>query len=223
MRIQKFYFLFLLLLVSALLACSEDKVESKFKPIPLRNAQTETSSSQATDKKEEVAADNNEDSQALKSLKARPPTSGKDPMLTLGKDKRPLTELVHTNPKLDYYECKGIVADWFLELLVAETNYFSELVELPFVNFNACIVSVGTDKSLMPGRISVNLFTTPQELKSCIKGNICPVFRSINLVEKGKALRRSYFISDISRKLVNQNCVTEKGKLHKDITCYEVE
>ncbi|MSQ57924.1 MAG: hypothetical protein EXR35_10675 [Limnohabitans sp.] len=212
-----------MLLVSALLACSEDKVESKFKPIPLRNAQTKNPTAESTDKKEDVATDKNDESQALKSLKARPPTSGKEPMLILGKDKRPLTELVHTNPKLDYYECKGIVADWFLELLVSETNYFSELVELPFVNVNACIVSVGSTKSLMPGRISVNLFTTTQELKNCIKGNICPVFRSINLVEKGQALRRSYFISDMSRKLVNQNCVTEKGKLHKDISCYEVE
>lgn len=159
---------------------------------------------------------------ASRALLARPPQSGNEPMLNLGPKNKPYTEiLVHTT-KRDYYECKGIVAPWFLELVVAEMNYFAELVELPFVNGEACTVSIGTDKSLTPGRVDLHLYTSQQRLTDCVRNEKCPIFRSMNLVRKDKVLYRSYFLSDMSRKLIAQHCVTDKGKLHSDTTCYTV-
>jgi len=159
---------------------------------------------------------------ASRALLARPPQSGPEPMLQLGPKNRPYTELLIHTTKIDYYDCTGIVAPWFRELLVAEMNYFAELVELPFVKGDACVVGIGTDKSLTPGRISIHLYVNQQRLNACIRNEQCPVFRSISLIPKETVLYRSYFLSDMSRKLISQQCVTAKGKLFPDTTCYTV-
>lgn len=159
---------------------------------------------------------------ASRAILARPPQSGPEPMILLGPKNRPYTEiLVHTT-KLDYFECNGIVAPWFRELLVAEMNYFAELVEMPFVKGDACIVSIGTSKSLTPGRVSIHLYTNQQRLTDCVRNEECPVFRSVSLIPKDNVLYRSYFLSDMNRKLISQQCVTAKGKLFPDTTCYTV-
>jgi hypothetical protein len=160
---------------------------------------------------------------ASRALLARPPQSGVEPMLLLGPKNRPYTEIMVHTTKLDYFDCNGIVAPWFRELLVAEMNYFAELVELPFVKGDACVVSIGTDRSLTPGRINIHLYVNEQRLTACIRNEQCPVFRSVSLIPKDKVLYRSYFLSDMSRKLISQQCVTDKGKLFVDTTCYTVQ
>ena len=159
---------------------------------------------------------------APRAILARPPQTGSEPMLLLGPKNRPYTELLVHTTKLDYYDCNGIVAPWFRELVVAEMNYFAELVDLPFVKGDACVVSIGTEKSLTPGRINIHLYVNQQRLTACVRNEQCPVFRSISLIPKDKVLYRSYFLSDMSRKLISQQCVTDKGKLHEDTTCYTV-
>ena len=74
---------------------------------------------------------------ASRAILARPPQSGKEPMLLLGPKNKPYSEPLLNTTKMDYYECDGIVAPWFRELLVAEMNYFAELNELPFVKGDA--------------------------------------------------------------------------------------
>ena len=159
---------------------------------------------------------------APRAILARPPQSGKEPMLLLGPKNRPYTEQIKHTDKLEYFDCDGIVAPWFRELLVAEMNYFAELSELPFVKGDACVVSIGTEKSLTPGRVNIHLYVNQQRLTACVRNEQCPVFRSISLIPKDKVLYRSYFLSDMSRKLISQQCVTDKGKLHPDTTCYTV-
>ena len=163
------------------------------------------------------------DNPAPRASLARPPASGSEPMMKLGPKNKPYTDILHHTLKLDYYDCEGIVAPWFRELLVAEMNYFGELNQLPFVNGQTCVVTIGTDKSLTPGRVSVQFYSNAQKLSDCVRNEVCLVFRSVNLIEKdNRRIYRSYFLSDIGRKLVAQYCVTDKGKLHADTTCYSV-
>jgi len=203
------------------LSLAQDKPEPRYKPYPVKKSETNTSA----EKSEAEPAKQPFGVTPSKALQARPPTSGKEPMVSLGPKNLPMTEPVHETLKLNYYECRGVIAPWFLELLVAEMNYFNELVELPFVNFPnlGCVVSVGTEKSLTPGRISVQLFANVRQMNDCVRDERCAVFRSVNLVQKGNTLYRSYFLSDLSRKLIAQHCVTDKGKLHNDTTCYTVD
>lgn len=188
-------------------AHAQDKPEPRLKTSPKKEAT------------EAAAGDN----LAPRASLARPPTSGSEPMMKLGPKNKPYTELLHHTLKLDYYDCEGIVAPWFRELLVAEMNYFGELNQMPFVNGQTCVVTLGTEKSLTPGRVSVQFYSNAQKLSDCVRNEVCLTFRSVNLVEKdNRRIYRSYFLSDVGRKLVAQYCVTDKGKLHPDTTCYTV-
>ena len=115
------------------------------------------------------------------------------------------------------------MAPWFLELVVAEMNYFNELIELPFVDPKTCIVTYGTERSLTPGRIGIQLFESPRQFDRCIRHEQCPIFRTVNFVPNRTAIMRSYFFSDVSRQLIQHHCVTDTGKWHRDQTCYTVE
>ena len=209
-------------------ACSEDKTISKFIPVPDKKQADKSQDEELLNRR--VASVLNEGLQskegveeAPRASKARPPNSGKEPMIMLDKNIKPLGEVVYHSDKLDYYECKGIVAPWFLELVVAEMNYFNELADLHFVDPKTCIVTYGTEKSLTPGRISIQLFENTKQFDRCIRSEECPIFRTLNLVPNRKALYRSYFLSDISRKLIQHQCVTDTGKWHRDETCYTVD
>jgi hypothetical protein len=210
---KKFCLLSCLMLLSFTHAWAQDKPELKPKPTPITKSEPAAESKSDTPKAPPSGS---------RAMLARPPQSGKEPMMLLGAKNKPFTEPVYFTDKLKYYDCEGIVAPWFKELIVAEMNYFAELSEMPFIKGDACVVSIGTEKSLTPGRISIHLYTNGDRLSACIRNEKCPVFRSVNLIPKGEVLYRSYFLSDMSRKLIAQHCVTAKGKLHSDKTCYEV-
>ncbi len=159
----------------------------------------------------------------VESLKAHPPTSGKEPMLMLDKKNKPMTQAIHETDRLTYYDCKGVVAPWFQELLTAEMNYFSELIEFPLIKGTQCVVTVGTPKSLTAGRISVQMYLSGKDMNDCVMDSACFVFRSVNLIAKNGGIYRSYFMSDMFRKIVSQQCVTPKGKLYSNTTCYTVD
>ncbi len=218
----------LLLSVLLISACSEDKPASKFIPVPDKKQAEKNQDEELLNRR--VASVLNEGleskegiQEAPRASKARPPNSGKEPMIMLDKNIKPLGEVVYHSDKLDYYECKGIVAPWFLELVVAEMNYFNEIAELPFVDPKTCIVTHATEKSLTPGRISIQLFENSKQFDRCIRSEECPIFRTVNLVPNRKVLYRSYFLSDIGRKLIQHQCVTDTGKWHRDETCYTVD
>jgi hypothetical protein len=211
-------------------AISQDKPEPRYKPYPVKKAQEERSTGREA-ASESAVAENTGSSAApspfgitpSKSLLSRPPTSGKEPMMRLDSQNQPLTEPVHETDRLIYYECRGTVAPWFAELMVAEMNYFNELVSLPFVDGSACVVSLGTKKSLSPGRLSVQFYNNVRAMNDCVRDDRCSVFRSVSLVPKSDGLYRSYFLSDLTRKLIAQHCVTPKGKWHRDTTCYGID
>jgi hypothetical protein len=213
---KKFCLLTCLLLCVWTPVSAQDKPDPKYKPYPVKKAEEPAGANEPNMTKPAPPS-------ASRAILARPPQSGKEPMLLLGPKNKPYTEAIAHTSKLEYYECDGTVAPWFRELLVAEMNYFAELNEIPFVKGDACVVSIGTTKSLTPGRISIHLYTNAQRLTACVRNEQCPVFRSISLIPKGQVLYRSYFLSDMSRKLIAQHCVTDKGKWHSDTTCYTVD
>ena len=212
---------------------SQDKPEPRYKPYPVKKksdsqdteatASSPSSTSTATSSTSTPSSLSPFGVTPSKSLQARPPTSGKEPMLRLDSQNKPLTEPVHETDRLVYYDCRGTVALWFAELMTAEMNYFNELVGLPFVDGTACTVSLGTSKSLSPGRLSVQLYSSTRAMNDCVRDDRCPVFRSVSFVPKPEGLYRSYFLSDLTRKLMAQHCVSAKGKWHRDTTCYGIE
>lgn len=225
----------LLASVMVLSACSDDNPTSpNYKPYPGKStkeapkgteAEAPTSSKVAQSLqalKDDMGSDA-DPVKVAKALKARPPNSGPEPMLLLDKNKTPLVPVLHNTIKLNYYECDGVVAPWFRELVVAEMNYFSALMNLPLVDGKHCVVSIGTTSGLTPGRISIDLHETPERLKDCLSAKLCGQFRSMSLIEKGTTLYRSYFLSDMGRKMISRQCVNHEGKWFKDKNCYDVD
>ena len=212
-------------------AVAQDKPEPRYKPYPVKKGQEERSTTGESPAAANASAESSTGSSLpspfgitpSKSLQSRPPTSGKEPMMRLDAQNKPLSEPVHESDRLIYYECRGTVAPWFAELMVAEMNYFNELVNLPFVDGSACVVSLGTAKSLSPGRLSVQFYGNVRAMNDCVRDDRCTVFRSVSLVPKPDGLFRSYFLSDLTRKLIAQHCVSSKGKWHKDATCYGID
>jgi hypothetical protein len=209
---------------------AQEKPEPRYKPYPVKKGQddkTAVREGSADTSINEASVTNTAPSPfgitPSKSLLSRPPTSGKEPMMRLDSQNKPLSEPVHETDRLVYYECRGTVAPWFAELMIAEMNYFNELVNLPFVDGAACVVSLGTKKSLSPGRLSVQFYSNVRSMNDCVRDDRCSVFRSVSLVPKSDGLYRSYFLSDLTRKLIAQHCVTPKGKWHRDTTCYGID
>jgi hypothetical protein len=225
----------LLTLLCTSLAWSEEKTEPKYKPYPIKKSadgKDEVPSSKANGTKPSAGSSSSTGSilsakpfgvEPSLSLKHRPPTSGKEPMLRLDSKLKPLTEPVYENDRFTFYDCQGVLGAWFQELLTAEMNYFNELVELPMVNGQACVVSIGTPKSLTAGRINVQLYASTRQMNDCVRDDRCTVFRSVSLLPREDNVYRSYFLSDLNRKLISQQCVTSKGKLYPDTTCYTVD
>jgi hypothetical protein len=231
----KRYFAPLLLAWLVVSGCSEETRSANHKPYPTKaqkadpgGAQPDANgptAEQSAKRLETLKEDMDGDSDPVKvakALKARPPTSGPEPMLLLDKNKTPLIPVLHNTIKLNYYECDGLVAPWFRELVVAEANYFSALINLPLVDGKNCVVSIGTTNGLTPGRISIDLHETPERMKDCLSAKLCGQFRSMSLIEKGTTLYRSYFLSDMGRKLISRQCVNHEGKWFKDKNCYDV-
>ncbi len=226
----------LLALLQSSCVWSEDRPEPKYKPYPVKKStegKDEDASNKASSTKLGSAGSSSSTSSMLsakpfgvepsQSLKHRPPTSGKEPMLRLDAKLKPLTEPVYENDRFTFYDCQGVLGAWFQELLTAEMNYFNELVELPMVNGQACVVSIGTPKSLTAGRINVQLYASTRQMNDCVRDDRCTIFRSVSLLPREDNVYRSYFLSDLNRKLISQQCVTSKGKLYPDTTCYTVD
>jgi hypothetical protein len=250
MRLKLYFAPLLTSIILSGLLCSrvsvaDDKPEAPhYKPIPTKSerasitdSSTESTAESTTTSKNSAARptdsrqtqgsllDNLLDSSGkpLKSLRAHPATSGREPMLLLGPKNRPLVDVVVHTYKLDYFDCQGIVAPWYREVLVAELNYFSELSKIPMVDGVLCLVSIANENHLTPGRISVNFFSSNKEMNSCTTGKFCATYRSVSMILKGRHVYRQYFLSDIGKSLISQNCVTDKGKWFKNSTCYTVE
>ena len=140
----RIYFTLVALGLAVLGTCAraEEPPERHFKPYPVKK--TDAASPSSTDAGKPTSSSNESESkitgptslttykpfgvEPIASLKAHPPTSGREPMLTLGAKNKPYTEPVFESDKLSYYDCEGIVAPWFQELVTAEMNYFNELV-----------------------------------------------------------------------------------------------
>ena len=235
----RIYFTLVALGLAVLGTCAraEEPPERHFKPYPVKK--TDAASPSSTDAGKPTSSSNESESkitgptslttykpfgvEPIAYLKAHPPTSGREPMLTLGAKNKPYTEPVFESDKLSYYDCEGIVAPWFQELVTAEMNYFNELVQMPMIRGNACVVGIYNNKSLTPGKISLQFFGSVRQLNDCVRDEVCPIFRSVTLLPKKDVLYRSYFLSDMARKLISQQCVTAKGKLFTDTSCYSVD
>lgn len=162
--------------------------------------------------------------QATASPTNTPPVaqSGQSPMLLLSADNWPMTAPIFRQVKRDFYECKGLVGDWFETLLLAEMNFLANESGLKNLPSAVCLVQI--DRLLKPdeGRFMVHFYANATELSECAMKHRCQLARNVSLVLKNNAVYRSYFLSDFQREKYQQHCITPDGKWHPQTTCYEL-
>jgi len=151
------------------------------------------------------------------------PSTGKEPMLMIDDQLEPLTKPTYELIKRDLYDCKGMVAPWLQNLLVAELNFLAEKSKLKLIEKPVCLLNVDKDESPKNGRFSIHFYKDAEELKACVFHQHCESERNVSLILKNQLVFRSYFLSDFKREKFYQHCVTSEGKWIANTTCYTVE
>jgi hypothetical protein len=143
-------------------------------------------------------------------------------MLLLSADNWPMTAPVFRQVKRDFYDCKGLVGDWFEILLLAEMNFLAHESGLKNLPSAVCLVQI--DRQLKPneGRFVVHFYANATELSECAMKHRCALARNVSLVLKNQAVYRSYFLSDFEREKYHQHCITPEGKWQPKTTCYDL-
>jgi hypothetical protein len=147
------------------------------------------------------------------------PTTGASRMLGLGPGGLPQKPPVVSQLKYEYYECDGLVGDWFLALLVAEMNFLEKQSGVQSVSINACAVSRALNEGQDVPRYTVHLFSSRKEANECVVSLRCQLARNVTLVPREGALWRSYFLSDFYLKNFYNHCLAPPQKWHKEIAC----
>jgi hypothetical protein len=147
------------------------------------------------------------------------PTSGDTPMLRLRPDGLPVKPPVVVQLKYEYYECDGLVSDWFLTLLSAEMNFLEKQSGVVSVDIQACAVSRALNQGQDIPRFTVHLFSSRKEANECVVSSRCQLARNVTLVPREGALWRSYFLSDFYLKNYFNHCLAPPQKWHKAVSC----
>jgi hypothetical protein len=145
------------------------------------------------------------------------------PMLRLGSNQLPMTEIIKSQEKENFYNCQGVVSNWFLSIVSEEMNYFAAQSKLVGIDKTACIISIENGKSLTPGLITIRLYQTIDQLKDCIDKHRCKIERNVTLQVKHNQVYRSYFLTDLNTARYIQHCVSNEGKWFKNTNCYQVD
>ncbi len=149
--------------------------------------------------------------------------AGSEPMLLLGDDFEPLADPAFLLIKRDLYDCQGMVAPWFQQVLVAELNYLATKDKLQQITEPVCLLMVDKGAGPKEGRFSVHFYQDAHELKECAINHRCKIARNVSLVLKNELVFRSYFLSDFKREKFFQHCVTPDDMWIPNTTCYEIQ
>lgn len=148
------------------------------------------------------------------------PLSGPEPMLFFGPGNMPLKPPVIRQIKYHYYDCEGLVSDWFLKLLLAEMNFLERYEELPPVSGKGCAVGIGLEDGRSEPRYTVHLFNSMKQANECLGNLRCEIARNVALVPQGKTVMRSYFLSDFTAtNKFHLHCLAAPQRWFKDISC----
>ena len=147
---------------------------------------------------------------------------GAEPMLMLTDELEPMLDPTYVHKKRDLYDCDGMVAPWFQNVLVAELNFLADKSKLQAINAAVCLLIVDKDLGPKEGRFSVHFYQDPQELKECALNHRCKLARNVSLVLKNQLVYRSYFLSDFKREKYYQHCITPDDMWLANTTCYVV-
>lgn len=158
-------------------------------------------------------------SDGARHLPDQAPQTGDEPMMWLNEQNLPRQPPVVRQLKHEYYDCGGLISEWFLKLLVAETNFLEKQAGLNTVDGTACAVSRAINQGQAEPRFTVHLFNSRKEANECVVASRCGFARNVTLVPREGAVWRSYFLTDYEWKRFYQHCLAPQQRWFADVVC----
>ncbi len=147
------------------------------------------------------------------------PQTGDEPMLRLNAQNLPLQGPVVRQLKHEYYDCGGLISEWFLKLLVAEMNFLEKEEGLKTVDGTGCAVSRAINQGQAEPRFTVHLFNSRKEANDCVVASRCTLARNVTLVPREGAVWRTYFLTDYEWKRFYQHCLAPQQRWFPTVVC----
>ena len=146
---------------------------------------------------------------------------GQEPLFYFDSKRRPYIEPFHKSGDEEYFICRGVIGEWYRELLAQEANMLAEKDGMDKVTGSTCAVRlVATHHGKKLPIISVELFVNSNVMRSCILGETCPQSRTAIMYVLNKTLYRSYFITDRERKIRRFYCLDNKSNILAKEECW---
>jgi len=156
--------------------------------------------------------------------KADKPTrtfEGQEPLFYFDSKRRPYIEPFHKTDEEEYFVCRGVIGEWFRQLMAEEANMLAAKDGLNPVTGSTCAVRlVATHQGKKLPIVSVELYVNSSVMRSCILGESCPQSRTVIMYVLDKTLYRSYFITDHERKIRRSYCLDNKSKVLAKEECW---
>ena len=146
---------------------------------------------------------------------------GQEPLFYFDSKRRPYIEPFHKTEEEEYFICRGVIGEWYRELLAQEANMLAEKDGLPKVTGSTCAVRlVATHHGKKLPIISIELYVNSDVMRSCILGETCPQSRTAIMYVLNKTLYRSYFITDREKKIRRYYCLDNKSNILAKEECW---
>jgi hypothetical protein len=146
---------------------------------------------------------------------------GQEPLFYFDSKRRPYIEPFHKTDEEEYFICRGVIGEWYRELLAQEANMLAEKDGLDKVTGSTCAVRlVATHQGKKLPIISVELYVNSNVMRSCILGETCPQSRTAIMYVLNKTLYRSYFITDREKKIRRYYCLDNKSNILAKEECW---
>lgn len=146
---------------------------------------------------------------------------GQEPLFYFDSKRRPYIEPFHKTDDEEYFICRGVIGEWYRQLLAQEANMLADKDGLDKVTGSTCAVRlVATHSGKKLPIISIELYTSSNVMRSCILGESCPASRTAIMYVLNKTLYRSWFITDHEKKIRRYYCLDNKSNILAKEECW---
>ena len=146
---------------------------------------------------------------------------GQEPLFYFDSKRRPYIEPFHTVDGEEYFICRGVIGEWYRQLLAEEANMLATKDGLDKVTGSTCAVRlVATHSGKKLPVVSIELYTSSNVMRSCILGETCPQSRTAIMYVLNKTLYRSWFITDREKKIRRFYCLDNKSNILAKEECW---
>ena len=146
---------------------------------------------------------------------------GQEPLFYFDSKRRPYIEPFHKIDCEEYFICRGVIGEWYRQLLAQEANMLAEKDGMDKVTGSTCAVRlVATNSGKKLPVVSIELYTSSNVMRSCILGDSCPQSRTAIMYVLNKTLYRSWFITDREKKIRRFYCLDNKSNILAKEECW---